>query len=157
MRLNTIKPAEGSQKSRKRVGRGIGSGLGKTCGRGHKGQKSRSGGFHTHACFLTGAPGREDAAEDALRVVALTEAHARAGPAQPMAIREAWEKHHGFTAWSRQMEALMASLLPPRPTERKHAQASGGSPPLSVDGAAPAVVLPFPSETKGPSGARPGS
>jgi large subunit ribosomal protein L15 len=46
MRLNTIKPAEGSQKSRKRVGRGIGSGLGKTCGRGHKGQKSRSGGFH---------------------------------------------------------------------------------------------------------------
>jgi len=46
MRLNTIKPAEGSQKNRKRVGRGIGSGLGKTCGRGHKGQKSRSGGFH---------------------------------------------------------------------------------------------------------------
>ncbi|MEJ2309633.1 MAG: 50S ribosomal protein L15 [Gammaproteobacteria bacterium] len=46
MRLNTLKPAEGSQKDRKRVGRGIGSGLGKTCGRGHKGQKSRSGGFH---------------------------------------------------------------------------------------------------------------
>jgi large subunit ribosomal protein L15 len=46
MRLNTIKPAEGSNKSRRRVGRGIGSGLGKTCGRGHKGQKSRSGGFH---------------------------------------------------------------------------------------------------------------
>jgi large subunit ribosomal protein L15 len=44
MRLNTIKPAEGSKPSRKRVGRGIGSGLGKTCGRGHKGQKSRSGG-----------------------------------------------------------------------------------------------------------------
>ena len=46
MRLNTIKPGEGSKKNRKRVGRGIGSGLGKTCGRGHKGQKSRSGGFH---------------------------------------------------------------------------------------------------------------
>jgi len=44
MRLNTIKPAAGSKPSRKRVGRGIGSGLGKTCGRGHKGQKSRSGG-----------------------------------------------------------------------------------------------------------------
>ncbi len=46
MRLNTIKPAEGSKKDAKRVGRGIGSGFGKTCGRGHKGQKSRSGGFH---------------------------------------------------------------------------------------------------------------
>ena len=46
MRLNTIKPAEGSKKAARRVGRGIGSGLGKTCGRGHKGQKSRSGGFH---------------------------------------------------------------------------------------------------------------
>src|SRR5512145_2361905 len=46
MRLNTIKPAEGSKKARRRVGRGIGSGLGKTAGRGHKGQKSRSGGFH---------------------------------------------------------------------------------------------------------------
>ena len=46
MRLNSIKPAEGSKKNRRRVGRGIGSGLGKTAGRGHKGQKSRSGGFH---------------------------------------------------------------------------------------------------------------
>ena len=46
MQLNTIKPGEGSKKERRRVGRGIGSGLGKTCGRGHKGQKSRSGGFH---------------------------------------------------------------------------------------------------------------
>lgn len=46
MRLNTLKPADGSNKDRKRVGRGIGSGLGKTCGRGHKGQKSRAGGFH---------------------------------------------------------------------------------------------------------------
>lgn len=46
MELNTIKPAEGSNKPRRRVGRGIGSGLGKTAGRGHKGQKSRSGGFH---------------------------------------------------------------------------------------------------------------
>lgn len=45
MQLNTIKPASGSKKAGKRVGRGIGSGLGKTCGRGHKGQKSRSGGF----------------------------------------------------------------------------------------------------------------
>ncbi|KEI73195.1 50S ribosomal protein L15 [Endozoicomonas elysicola] len=44
MRLNTLSPAEGSRKEGKRVGRGIGSGLGKTCGRGHKGQKSRSGG-----------------------------------------------------------------------------------------------------------------
>jgi len=44
MRLNTLKPAEGARPTRKRVGRGIGSGLGKTCGRGHKGQKSRSGG-----------------------------------------------------------------------------------------------------------------
>jgi len=44
MHLNTLKPADGSSKTRKRVGRGIGSGLGKTCGRGHKGQKSRSGG-----------------------------------------------------------------------------------------------------------------
>lgn len=46
MQLNTLKPAEGSKPSAKRVGRGIGSGLGKTCGRGHKGQKSRSGGYH---------------------------------------------------------------------------------------------------------------
>ncbi len=46
MRLNTLKPAAGSKTDRKRVGRGIGSGLGKTAGRGHKGQKSRSGGFH---------------------------------------------------------------------------------------------------------------
>ena len=46
MQLNTLQPAPGSKKSGKRVGRGIGSGLGKTCGRGHKGQKSRSGGFH---------------------------------------------------------------------------------------------------------------
>jgi len=46
MYLNTIKPDEGSRPSGKRVGRGIGSGLGKTAGRGHKGQKSRSGGFH---------------------------------------------------------------------------------------------------------------
>jgi len=46
MRLNTLKPAAGSRKTGKRVGRGIGTGLGKTCGRGHKGQKSRSGGFH---------------------------------------------------------------------------------------------------------------
>lgn len=46
MKLNTIKPAEGAKHAAKRVGRGIGSGLGKTCGRGHKGQKSRSGGFH---------------------------------------------------------------------------------------------------------------
>jgi large subunit ribosomal protein L15 len=46
MRLNSLKPAENSRSARKRVGRGIGSGLGKTCGRGHKGQKSRSGGFH---------------------------------------------------------------------------------------------------------------
>jgi large subunit ribosomal protein L15 len=46
MRLNTLKPGDGSRQDRKRVGRGIGSGLGKTCGRGHKGQKSRAGGFH---------------------------------------------------------------------------------------------------------------
>ena len=46
MRLNTLKPAAGSRPEAKRVGRGIGSGLGKTAGRGHKGQKSRSGGFH---------------------------------------------------------------------------------------------------------------
>jgi len=46
MQLNTIKPAEGATHAKKRVGRGIGSGLGKTCGRGHKGQKSRAGGFH---------------------------------------------------------------------------------------------------------------
>ena len=46
MQLNTIKPADGSQKDRRRVGRGIGSGLGKTAGRGHKGQKSRAGGYH---------------------------------------------------------------------------------------------------------------
>lgn len=45
MHLNTLQPAAGSKKNAKRVGRGIGSGLGKTCGRGHKGQKSRSGGF----------------------------------------------------------------------------------------------------------------
>jgi len=44
MQLNTLSPAEGEKRSRKRVGRGIGSGFGKTCGRGHKGQKSRSGG-----------------------------------------------------------------------------------------------------------------
>ena len=46
MRLNSIKPGLGARQSAKRVGRGIGSGLGKTCGRGHKGQKSRAGGFH---------------------------------------------------------------------------------------------------------------
>jgi large subunit ribosomal protein L15 len=46
MNLNNLKPADGSKKDRRRVGRGIGSGLGKTAGRGHKGQKSRAGGFH---------------------------------------------------------------------------------------------------------------
>jgi len=46
MELNTLKPAPGSKKNRRRVGRGIGSGLGKTAGRGHKGQKSRAGGYH---------------------------------------------------------------------------------------------------------------
>jgi len=46
MKLNTLSPSEGSKKNAKRRGRGIGSGLGKTGGRGHKGQKSRSGGFH---------------------------------------------------------------------------------------------------------------
>lgn len=46
MELNTIQPALGAKRPRRRVGRGIGSGLGKTAGRGHKGQKSRAGGFH---------------------------------------------------------------------------------------------------------------
>ena len=46
MELNTVQAADGARAGRKRVGRGIGSGLGKTCGRGHKGQKSRAGGFH---------------------------------------------------------------------------------------------------------------
>ena len=46
MRLNTIQPAEGSKHAHHRVGRGVGSGWGKTAGRGHKGQKSRAGGFH---------------------------------------------------------------------------------------------------------------
>ena len=46
MKLNTIQPAEGAKHAKRRVGRGIGSGLGKTAGRGHKGQKSRSGGYH---------------------------------------------------------------------------------------------------------------
>jgi large subunit ribosomal protein L15 len=46
MELNTIKPATGAKHAKRRVGRGIGSGLGKTAGRGHKGQKSRSGGYH---------------------------------------------------------------------------------------------------------------
>ena len=50
MFLNTIKPAEGAKHAKRRVGRGIGSGLGKTAGRGHKGQKSRSGGFHKVGC-----------------------------------------------------------------------------------------------------------
>jgi len=46
MELNELKPGPGSKHAKRRVGRGIGSGLGKTCGRGHKGQKSRAGGFH---------------------------------------------------------------------------------------------------------------
>ena len=46
MNLNTLSPAPGSKPDRRRVGRGIGSGLGKTCGKGHKGQKSRAGGYH---------------------------------------------------------------------------------------------------------------
>ena len=46
MQLNNIQPAQGAKQAKRRVGRGIGSGLGKTCGRGHKGQKSRAGGFH---------------------------------------------------------------------------------------------------------------
>lgn len=46
MNLNTLKPAPGSKTPAKRVGRGIGSGKGKTCGRGHKGQRARAGGFH---------------------------------------------------------------------------------------------------------------
>jgi large subunit ribosomal protein L15 len=46
MQLNSIKPAAGAKRARRRVGRGIGSGLGKTAGRGHKGQKSRAGGYH---------------------------------------------------------------------------------------------------------------
>ena len=54
MRLNTIKPGEGSKKNRKRVGRGIGSGLGKTCGRGHKGSFARKGGGKIKAGFEGG-------------------------------------------------------------------------------------------------------
>src|SRR5205814_9704666 len=46
MKLNSIKPADGAKHAKRRVGRGIGSGLGKTAGRGHKGQKSRAGGYH---------------------------------------------------------------------------------------------------------------
>jgi len=46
MRLNTLRPAEGAKTASKRVGRGIGCGLGKTCGKGHKGQKARAGGYH---------------------------------------------------------------------------------------------------------------
>jgi large subunit ribosomal protein L15 len=46
MELNSIQPAVGAKHAKRRVGRGIGSGIGKTCGRGHKGQKSRTGGFH---------------------------------------------------------------------------------------------------------------
>jgi large subunit ribosomal protein L15 len=46
MKLNTLKPADGAKHAKRRVGRGIGSGIGKTAGRGHKGQKSRAGGFH---------------------------------------------------------------------------------------------------------------
>jgi large subunit ribosomal protein L15 len=46
MRLNTLKPASGEKTAPKRVGRGVGSGLGKTCGRGHKGQRARAGGYH---------------------------------------------------------------------------------------------------------------
>ncbi len=46
MRLNSLKPSKGSKTAAKRVGRGIGSGLGKTCGRGHKGQSARAGGYH---------------------------------------------------------------------------------------------------------------
>lgn len=46
MRLNSLKPGEGAKEKAKRLGRGIGSGLGKTCGRGHKGQKARAGGYH---------------------------------------------------------------------------------------------------------------
>ena len=46
MNLNSLKPSEGSRQNRKRVGRGIASGYGKTCGRGHKGQRSRTGGYH---------------------------------------------------------------------------------------------------------------
>lgn len=46
MKLNTLKPAQGAKTKAKRLGRGIGSGLGKTCGRGHKGQKARAGGYH---------------------------------------------------------------------------------------------------------------
>ena len=46
MRFNTIKPAPGSKQQRRRVGRGVGSGLGKTAGRGHKGQRARAGGYH---------------------------------------------------------------------------------------------------------------
>ncbi|WP_089729690.1 50S ribosomal protein L15 [Candidatus Thiosymbion oneisti] len=54
MRLNDIRPAPGSKRTAKRVGRGIGSGYGKTCGRGHKGQKSRSGGGYLKAGFEGG-------------------------------------------------------------------------------------------------------
>jgi large subunit ribosomal protein L15 len=46
VRLNGIRPAEGARQAPKRLGRGVGSGLGKTCGRGHKGQRARAGGFH---------------------------------------------------------------------------------------------------------------
>ena len=50
MELNSIKPADGAKHAKRRVGRGIGSGLGKTAGRGHKGQKSRAGGYHKVGC-----------------------------------------------------------------------------------------------------------
>ena len=63
MRLNTLSPAPGSKKDAKRVGRGIGSGYGKTAGRGHKGQKARSGGsirpgFGMHPKYLKGILGK---------------------------------------------------------------------------------------------------
>lgn len=54
MYLNTLKPAEGSKKHSKRLGRGIGSGKGKTCGKGHKGQKARAGGYHKRGIGFEG-------------------------------------------------------------------------------------------------------
>ena len=59
MELNTIKHADGAKHAKRRVGRGIGSGLGKTAGRGHKGQKSRAGGYHK-VCLLYTSPSPRD-------------------------------------------------------------------------------------------------
>ena len=114
MRLNTLKPADGSKTTAKRVGRGIGSGLGKTCGRGHKGQKSRAGGFHK-----VGFEGGQMPLQRRLPKVGFNSAKAR------ITAEVALSELNKVEAETIDMEALYAADILPRTKARAKVILSG--------------------------------